>query len=52
MEYVARLFAVTFDILNIPLNIFGHTFSLWGVFVYVALAGIVLGFVWEAFLGD
>ena len=52
MEYVGQLFVAVLEILQLPFDIFGHVFSFWQVFVYTGVAGIVLGFVMEAFLGD
>lgn len=51
MEIFAAVFKFAYDILNIPINAYGFTFSLWSVFIFSVVAGIVLWFIFSVLEG-
>lgn len=52
MEIISKLFSVTLAVFQLPITIFGYTFSFWQVFCFSVVAGIV-GYILGGFLsGD
>lgn len=45
MDFIVSFLTATLDIFQIPITVFGFTFSLWDAFIWSALASIVLNFV-------
>lgn len=52
MEDIATLFSVVIQLFQIEFTLYGHTFSLWQVFVFGIVASLVCWFLSEVFLGD
>lgn len=52
MEDFAALMSVTYRIFALEFTLYGFTFSLWQVFVFSAVAGIVGKILAEVFFGD
>ena len=51
MEVVLEVYNAVLFLFRLPLDIFGYNLSLWQVFIYTAVACIVLGFIMEVFSG-
>lgn len=51
MESFYYLMAAIIDLLKTPLNIWGVTFSLWGVFIFGCLGSLVFWFIGELMNG-
>ena len=49
MQYVGTVFLWVLEVFQIPISLFGYTFSLWQVFLYTAVAGVIVTFISEAF---
>jgi hypothetical protein len=52
METLQALFSATLSIFQVPITIWGFTFSWWDVFIWSAVAGLVLAFIGGVFDGD
>ena len=52
METIAALMSWTFTVFNLPFTLYGFTFSLWEVFLFSAVVGIVARILGEIFFGD
>lgn len=52
MEDIAALLSSTYRIFNIPLNLYGFSFSFWEVFLFGAVACIIGRIIMEVFLDD
>lgn len=52
MELVQTWLSSTLAIFQIPITIFGFTFSFWDVFIWSAVAGLLLAFIGGIFNGD
>ena len=52
MEDFAALLSVTYQIFALEFTLYGFTFSLWQVFAFSAVAGIVGRILAEVFFGD
>ena len=52
MEDIATLFSVVIQLFQIEFTLYGHTFSLWQVFVFGVVASLVCWLLSEVFLGD
>lgn len=42
----------TLDLLKIEVTLYGHTISLWQVFVWSVVASVLIGFILDAFSGE
>lgn len=51
MEIFAAVFNFAYEILNIPINAYGFTFSLWSVLIFSVVAGILLWLVFSVLEG-
>ncbi len=49
MEYIARYFLILYEGLQTEFTVYGFRFSLWGIFVFVTVAGIVFGVICKIF---
>lgn len=49
MENIQKLFAITKNIMNTQLTIYGYSFSYWQVFLWVIVAGLIIWFIGRAF---
>lgn len=49
MEYIARFFGIIVDGFKMPIIIYGFTFSLWEIFIFIIIAGMVVGALVEFF---
>ena len=52
MEDFAALLSVTYRIFALEFTLYGFTFSLWEVFLFSAVVGIVARILGEIFFGD
>lgn len=52
MESVAALFDAVLSVFQIDFTLFGFTFSLWDVFIWTFLGGILLLFIGRLFHDD
>lgn len=52
MEIISKLFSVTLEVFQLPITIFGYTFSFWEVFCFSIVAGIVAYIIGGFFNGD
>ena len=52
MENIAVLFSHVIQIYQIEFTLYGFTFSLWQVFVFVIVASLICWILWEVFMGD
>ena len=52
MEDFAALMTWTLRIFDLPITLYGYTFSLWQVFAFSAVVGIVGRILAEVFFGD
>lgn len=46
------VFSGTLDLLKIEVTLYGHTISLWQVFVWSVVASVLIGFIFDAFSGE
>lgn len=51
MEDIKRLFDAVIDLMKIPFTIYGFTISLWSIFVWVLVAGVVIWIIGKIFGG-
>ena len=49
MENVGIILLKVLDVFMIPVNILGHEFSFWQVFVYIGVSCVILDFIMEVF---
>lgn len=49
MELMQQWFSAVLGVFQVPMTIFGFTFSLWDVFIWSLVAGIVLSFIGGVF---
>lgn len=52
MEILGTVFLGVLGIFKTELSLYGFTFSMWQVFLWTAIAGIVAKILAEVFLGD
>lgn len=52
MELFREVLLMTLDIFKTELTLFGVTFSMWQVFMFTAVAGIVAWMIGKIFQGD
>lgn len=52
MELIGAVFAQVLDLFQLEFSLFGFTFSMWQVFLWTAIAGIVARILGEVFFGD
>jgi hypothetical protein len=52
MNDIATLFAKTVELFSLEFTLCGFTFSLWEVFLFSAVVGIVARILGEIFFGD
>lgn len=52
MSIFGQILSSGMSLLKISFTIWGHTFSMWQVFVFSIVAGIVFDVVWEVIDGD
>ncbi len=52
MEAIQALFASTLSVFQVEFSIFGFTLSMWDVFLWSAVAGLILSFIGGFFLDD
>lgn len=52
MVVFGQILSAGLSILNIPFTLWGHSFSLWQVFLFSTVVGIVARTVWEVIDGD
>ena len=52
MENLAALLSATLRVFNLPLNLYGFSFSFWEVFLFGAVACIIGRIIAEVFLND
>lgn len=45
MEAIQALFTSTLAVFQVELTLFGFTFSMWDVFIWTLIAGIVIAFI-------
>ena len=52
MEVLQSWLSSVLDVFQVPITIFGFTFSFWDVFLWSIVAGLVLTFLGGLFNGD
>ena len=52
MSDIAALFSYVIRLFQIEFTLYGHTFSLWEVFVFSVVASLICHLLWEVFFGD
>lgn len=52
MEIFRSLFAATLSVFQVDFTLYGYTFSMWDVFLWTTVAGLILGFVGGLFFHD
>ena len=52
MSDIATLFYYVIKLFQIEFTLYGHTFSLWEVFVFSVVASLICRLLWEVFFGD
>lgn len=52
MEVIQFLFSCTLAVFQVEFTIFGFTLSMWDVFLWSAVAGLILGFIGGLFSHD
>lgn len=44
MEYIYMAIKSVFDIMKIPINLFGYTINLYAIFLFLVFAPLLIGF--------
>ena len=52
MSLIGSLFSYVIQLFQIEFTLYGHTFSLWQVFVFTIVASLVCRILWEVFMGE
>ncbi len=52
MELLGSLFSHVLDLFQLEFDLFGFSFSMWQVFIWTAVAGIVARIIGEVFFGE
>ena len=52
MGIFLQIFESVYSILNMEFSLFGYTLSLWNIFAFTFVTGVVWWVVWEVINGD
>lgn len=52
MRLLEQTFAVTKSMFDMPLTLYGFTFSFWKIMLWSMVAGLLIWFLWRCFFDD
>lgn len=49
MQEMLQFLGMIYDLLNMPINVYGFEFSWWGIIMFTLIVGVIFGFVRRMF---